>query len=103
MTDERLPSWRESGAKRSILEFVDAVTTPGSDDFVPEVERIAVFDNDGTLSTENPYAQLAFAMDRAAQLGKPTTPDELAAGGIAAVLELVKLTHGSITTDEFDA
>ena len=62
-----------------------------------------MFDNDGTLSTENPYAQLAFALDRAAELGKPTTPDELQAGGIPAVLELVKLTHGSISTDEFDA
>ena len=79
------------------------MTDPDSDAFVPEVERVAVFDNDGTLSTENPYAQLAFAMDRAAQLGKPTTPDELRAGGVAAVLELVKLTHGSITTDEFQA
>jgi hypothetical protein len=86
-----------------ILEFVAAVTTPDSDEFVPMAERVAVFDNDGTLSTENPYARLAFAMDRAAKLGKPTTPDELVAGGIGAVLELIKLTHGSITTDEFDA
>jgi hypothetical protein len=97
-----LPSWRETPAKASIVEFVDAVTDPDSDAFVPVVDRVAVFDNDGTLSTENPYAQLAFALDRAAQLGKPTTPDELKAGGIPAVLELLKLTHGSITTDEFD-
>src|SRR5438876_1097237 len=74
-----LPSWRETSPRNAILEFVAAV------------------------STENPYAQLAFAMDRAAQLGKPTTPDDLMAGGVAAVLELVKLTHGAITTDEFDA
>ena len=103
LTTDTLPSWRDDSAKTAILEVVDAVTTAGSDDFVPEVERIAVFDNDGTLSTENPYAQLAFALDRAAVLGKPTTPADLAQGGIAAVLELVKLTHGSITTDEFDA
>ena len=94
-----LASWRDTPAKTAIVEFVDAVTDPSSDAFVPEADRVAVFDNDGTLSTENPYAQLAFAMDRAAELGKPTTPDELKAGGIPAVLELVKLTHGSISTD----
>jgi haloacid dehalogenase-like hydrolase len=98
-----LTSWRETQAKNSILEFVGAVTDPASDAFVPEIDRVAVFDNDGTLSTENPYTQLAFALARAAELGKPTTPDELKAGGIPAVLELFKLTHGSIGTDEFDA
>jgi hypothetical protein len=98
-----LPSWRDTHAKKSILDFIGAVTDPKSATFVPEVDRVAVFDNDGTLSTENPYAQLAFALDRAAQLGKPTTPDELKAGGIGAVLALIQLTHGSITTDEFDA
>jgi hypothetical protein len=98
-----LPSWRETPAKTSITEFIGAVTDRDSDAFVPEVDRVAVFDNDGTLSTENPYTQLAFALDRAAQLGKPTTPDELKAGGLPAVLELLELTHGSITTDEFDA
>src|SRR4051812_43433111 len=98
-----LPSWNETTAKRAIVEFVDAVTTDGSDAFVPEVDRVAVFDNDGTLSTENPYMQLAFAVDRAGQLGQPTTTDELRAGGLPAVLELFKLTHGSITTEEFTA
>jgi hypothetical protein len=49
------------------------------------------------------YAQLAFALSRAADLGHPTTPEELKAGGLGAVLELLKLTHGNITTDEFDA
>ncbi|MGO9872879.1 MAG: HAD family hydrolase [Acidimicrobiia bacterium] len=98
-----LPSWRDTHAKRSILDFLGAVTDPKSAEFVPQVDRVAVFDNDGTLSTENPYAQLAFALDRAAQLGKPTTPEELKAGGIGAVLALIQLTHGSITTDEFDA
>lgn len=64
----------------------------------------AVFDNDGTLWAEMPmYAQLAFALDRAAELGHPTTPEELRAGGLEAVLELVKLTHGNVRTDEFDA
>ena len=101
MTD-LLQSWRDTPAKTSIVEFIRAVTDPASDAFVPELDRVAVFDNDGTLSTENPYAQLAFAMDRAAELGKPTSPHELKVGGIPAVLELIKLTHGSITTDEFD-
>ena len=98
-----LRGWRETPTRESVLDFVKAVTNPDSVAFVPEFERVAVFDNDGTLSTENPYAQLAFALDRAAELAKPTTPDDLRAGGIAAVLELVKLTHSSVTTDEFDA
>src|SRR4051794_19734278 len=100
MTDE-LPSWNDTPAKRSVIGFVDAVTTTGSDAFVPEVDRIAVFDNDGTLSTENPYMQLAFAIDRSVQLGQPTTAEELRVGGLPVVLELLKLTHGSVTTDEF--
>jgi hypothetical protein len=103
MTDDTLHSWRDTPAKTSIVEFVAAVTDPDSDDFVPELDRVAVFDNDGTLSTENPYAQLAFALDRSAELGKPTTSDDLRAGGLPAVLELLKLTHGSITTEQFDA
>ena len=64
---------------------------------------MAVFDNDGTLWAELPlYAQLAFAIDRAAQVGHPVDEEELKAGGIGAVLELVKLTHGDVTTAEFD-
>ncbi len=97
-----LPSWREGATKQSIVEFVDAVTDPNSEAFVPEVERIAVFDNDGTLSTEIPYAQLAFMLDRAAQLGKPTSSEQLKAGGLPALLDLVRLTHGGITTDDFN-
>jgi haloacid dehalogenase-like hydrolase len=98
-----LPSWRDTPAKQAIVDFIAAVTDPGSPEFVPEADRVAVFDNDGTLSTENPYTQLAFSLDRAAQLGKPTTPEELQAGGIGAAIELIQLTHGSITTDEFNA
>jgi hypothetical protein len=98
-----LPSWSETPTKRSILEFVAAVSDPNSNELVPEVDRVAVFDNDGTLWAEMPmYAQLAFALDRAAELGQPTTPEELKAGGLGAVLELVKLTHGDVTTDEFE-
>ena len=104
MSGDPLPSWRDTASKHSIAEFLSAVTDPASPAFVPEVDRVAVFDNDGTLSTEMPlYTQLAFAIDRATELGKPTSLDELQAGGLPAVLELVKLTHGSITTDEFAA
>ena len=92
-----------AATRQAVLEFVAAVTDPDSSDFVPEVDRVAVFDNDGTLSNEMPlYTQLAFALDRAAELGHPTSIDELRAGGIGAVLELVKLTHGNVSTDEFD-
>ena len=79
MSSDPLPSWRETSAKRLILEFVSAVTSPGSHDFVEESERVAVFDNDGTLWTEQPvYAQLAFAaLSRAAELGRPTSLEQL--------------------------
>jgi hypothetical protein len=103
MIDDRLPSWRETSAKQAIVEFVAAVTDPDSADFVAEADRIAVFDNDGTLWTEQPmYAQLAFALDRAAELGHSASLEELRAGGMPALAALVKLTHAGITTDEFD-
>jgi hypothetical protein len=104
MTGDQLPSWRETAAKRSIQEYIAAVTDPGSADFVQEPGRVAVFDNDGTLWTEQPaYAQLAFALDRAAELGHPTSLEKLHAGGMTALTDLVKLTHAGITTDEFAA
>ena len=60
-----LPSWNDTAPKAAIIAFVDKVTKQGSPDFVPEPERIAVFDNDGTLWVEHPmYTQLAFALDR---------------------------------------
>ena len=60
-----LPSWNDGPTKAAIVDFVAAVTTAGGADFVPEPERIAVFDNDGTLWVEQPiYTQLAFAFDR---------------------------------------
>jgi hypothetical protein len=104
MSVDQLPSWHETPAKLSIAEFVAAVTDPDSPDFVPERDRVAVFDNDGTLWTEQPvYAQLVFAIDRAAELGHPTSLEKLQAGGMAALIELVALTHAGITTAEFDA
>jgi hypothetical protein len=99
---DALSSWSDTVAKAAVEEFIAAVTDPSSEAFVPEIDRVAVFDNDGTLSTENPYTQLAFAMDRSADLGQPVTPDDLKAGGMAAALGLLKLTHGSVTTGEFD-
>ena len=63
--DEPLPSWNDGPAKQSILAFVEKVTKEGSPDFVPVPERIAVFDNDGTLWVEQPaYTQLQFLIDR---------------------------------------
>ncbi len=60
-----LPSWNDGAAKQSIIDFVTAVTREGSPDFVPAPQRIATFDNDGTLWCEHPmYVQLAFALDR---------------------------------------
>jgi hypothetical protein len=104
LNGNQLPSWRHRPAKQSIEEFISAVTDPDSADFVPGPERVAVFDNDGTLWTEQPmYAQLGFALDRAAELGHPVSLDELHAGGMAALVDLMKLTHANVTTDEFEA
>src|SRR5688572_18668805 len=64
-TGNPLPSWNDREAKSTIIEFVKRVTDKNSPDFVPVAERIAVFDNDGTLWSEQPmYIQLAFALDR---------------------------------------
>jgi phosphoglycolate phosphatase-like HAD superfamily hydrolase len=114
-----LPSWNDSAAKQSIFDFVVRVTDPESPDFVPEPERIAVFDNDGTLWSEQPaYFQLFFAMDRVRALA-PEHPEwatrqpfqavlendmnALAEAGEHGLLELVMATHAGMTTDEFEA
>jgi hypothetical protein len=114
-----LQSWNEGGAKQQILDFVARVTDPRSPDFVPEPERIAVFDNDGTLWAEQPaYVQLLFAIDRVKALApehpewKSTQPfqavlegdmEALAAAGHHGLLELVMATHAGMTTEEFEA
>ena len=112
-----LPSWNEGDAKKAILSFVTAVTREDSPDFVPPPQRIATFDNDGTLWVEQPmYVQLAFAIDRVKALA-PLHPDwkdkepfkavlegdlkALAASGEKALVELVMETHAGMTTDEF--
>jgi phosphoglycolate phosphatase-like HAD superfamily hydrolase len=62
---DALPSWNDGASKRAIVEFVQATTTPGSPKFVPPVERIAAFDQDGTLWVEHPvYSQVMFVLDR---------------------------------------
>jgi phosphoserine phosphatase len=114
-----LPSWNDGAAKARIVGFVQAVTTEGSKDYVPPADRIAVFDNDGTLWAEQPaYFQLLFAIDRVRALA-PKHPEwktkqpfkavldgdmkTLAAAGEKGVLELVMATHAGMTTDEFAA
>ena len=73
-TADPLPSWNDGRAKQSILDFVAAVTREGSPDFVPVPQRIATFDNDGTLWVEQPmYTQLTFALDRVKALA-PRAP-----------------------------
>jgi hypothetical protein len=112
-----LPSWNDGAAKQAILNFVSAVTREGSPDFVPPAERIAMFDNDGTLWVEHPmYIQLAFALDRVKALAplhpewKDTQPfkaalegdmKNLAASGEHGMAELVMATHAGMTTQEF--
>jgi hypothetical protein len=113
-----LPSWNESPAKKAIVEFVGKVTKEGSLDFVPVPERIATFDNDGTLWVEQPmYSQMLFALDRVKALA-PQHPEwrdkepfasllkgdlkRALAGGVPAMLEIVMVTHAGMTTAEFE-
>jgi phosphoglycolate phosphatase-like HAD superfamily hydrolase len=115
-----LPSWNEGAAKAAILGYVEQVTKEGAPGFIPPAERIAVFDNDGTLWPENPIPfQAAFAFDEAKRLAaeKPELKEDpmvkaLLAGDIAKLLEgphhegllhIVALTHAGMTTDEFAA
>lgn len=115
---DALASWNPGQSKESIVAFVRAVTTPGSGHYVPAAERIAVFDNDGTLWPEQPmYFQLFFTLDRARALA-PDHPEwqtqepfasalkgdvkGVFAGGEHALLELVMATHSGMTTDEFE-
>ena len=72
---DSLPSWNDGAPKRSVVEFVAKVTKEGGPDFVPPAERIAVFDNDGTLWAEQPmYFQFLFALDRVKALA-PQHPE----------------------------
>jgi len=81
-----LPSWNDGPARRSIVEFVARVTKSGSPEFVPIAERIALFDNDGTLWAETPlFSQALFAFDRIRQLA-PQNPEWQTREPFAAVL-----------------
>jgi phosphoglycolate phosphatase-like HAD superfamily hydrolase len=114
-----LASWNEGPAKAAIQRFVANVTTLGSPGYVPKAERIAVFDNDGTLWAEQPiYFQFQFALDRVKALA-PQHPEwrtkepfnhllagdmkAFLAGGEHAVLAVVAAAHSGLTTDEFAA
>ena len=116
---DMLPSWRDTPTRQAIVDFVVATTTPNSAQYVPPAERIAVFDNDGTLWSEKPaYFQLMFALERVRALApqhpewKETEPFKsalagdmagLAAGGEHAVLELIMASHAGNTSEEFQA
>ncbi|MCB2404028.1 haloacid dehalogenase-like hydrolase [Rhizobium ruizarguesonis] len=112
-----LPSWNDTASKAAIVSFVEKVTGQGSPDFIPEPERVAVFDNDGTLWVEHPiYTQLAFALDRVKLLApqhpewKETQPFKavlegdmtaLAASGEKGLVELIMTTHAGMTSSDF--
>ncbi|MCA0975264.1 haloacid dehalogenase-like hydrolase [Halomonas denitrificans] len=110
-----LPSWNAGHNKSAIVDFVEAVSDPSSDDFVPQQQRIAVFDNDGTLWGEQPaYFQLMYALDRASEAEPEQLTSELhqaaAEGDIETVLEageegiqaLLSLSHQDVSLDEFE-
>jgi len=114
---DRLSSWNEGLVKKALVDFVSRVTTEGGPEFVVPAERIAVFDNDGTLWAEQPiYFQFQFALDRVKALApqhpewKETQPfrallegdmKTFAAGGEKALLEIMAVSHAGMTTDEF--
>ena len=114
-----LPSWNDTGAKAAIVAFVEGVTDPASASYVTPADRIAVFDNDGTLWAEQPvYFQLFFAVDRLKELAAADpsilTSDALKAaaegdleaalaGGEEALLEIVTVSHSGLSVDDFEA
>ena len=117
-TADPLPSWNDGKAKQSIVNFVAKVTREGSPDFVQVAERIATFDNDGTLWAEQPmYFQAFFIFDRIKALASqhPEWKDKepfasvlkgdvksALAGGEHALMEMAMATHAGMTTEEFE-
>lgn len=114
---DMLPSWNDGRTKKAIVDFVARTTTVGSPQFVAVPERIAVFDNDGTLWAEQPaYFQLLFALDRLKAMA-PMHPEwrerepfksalagdlaALAAGGSHGLLDIVAATHAGMTTEQY--
>jgi haloacid dehalogenase-like hydrolase len=118
-TDDPLASWNDGATKKSILDFVARVTEPGGPDYVAPKERIATFDNDGTLWSERPYPfQIAFALDQVKAMAAhhPEWQDKepfksalagdlkgILSGGYHALIAVVAATHSGMTTDEFEA
>lgn len=117
IADDPLPSWRDSKSKLAIVQFVERISREGTPDFVPPAERIAVFDNDGTLWAEQPmYFQAFFIFDRIKTLA-PQHPEwatkepfasvlngdlkSAVAGGEHTLLQMAMATHAGMTTDEF--
>ncbi|WP_194273878.1 MULTISPECIES: HAD family hydrolase [Rhizobium] len=117
-SQETLPSWNDTAAKQRIVDFVRATTTEGGNGYVAPQDRIAVFDNDGTLWTEQPfYIQLGFMLDRVKALA-PEHPEwktkepfksilagdlkGIAKGGEKGIVEMGMATHAGMTTDEFN-
>jgi phosphoglycolate phosphatase-like HAD superfamily hydrolase len=118
-TENPLPSWNDGDARSAIVSFVERVTKEGSPDFVPAPERIAVFDNDGTLWPENPLPfQLSFAVDETNRMvaEEPELKEDPMVQALLArdfktllagphhdgLLRIIALTHAGMTTDEFD-
>ncbi len=114
-----LPSWNDTVPKQAIIAFVEKVTKEGSADFVPVPERIATFDNDGTLWSEQPmYVQAFFVFDSIKRMA-PQHPEwkdlepfasvlkgdtkAALAGGEKALVSMLMATHSGMTTDEFEA
>lgn len=118
MSDDPLVSWRRGSTKASLLDFIARLTKEGTADFVPPEERIATFDNDGTLWPEQPvYIQHVFAFDRVKALApehpewKTTQPFQailegdvkaLAAAGEKGLVEIITATHSGMTTVQFN-
>ena len=118
-SDDPLPSWNDGPAKQAILEFVDAVTTEGGADYVAPEDRIATFDQDGTLWVEHPiYTQVVFALDRVVALApehpewKTTEPFKTVLSGDKAAMakltlrdleEIVFATHAGMSVEAFAA
>jgi phosphoglycolate phosphatase-like HAD superfamily hydrolase len=115
--DDPLPSWNDTAPKKAIVAFVEKVTKEGSPDFVPLSERIATFDNDGTLWAEQPiYFQFAFAIDRVKTLA-PQHPEwkkqqpfaavlsgdkeALVASGQKGLMQIMAVSHSGMSTEEF--
>ena len=112
-----LPSWQDTGPKKAVIQFVNMVINPGGVDYVEPGNRVAVFDNDGTLWAEQPmYVQLAFALDRLKSLqpehpewkNKPflkalmdNNPDALKKVSHSELIDLMMLTHANISIENF--